>query len=135
MELLLRKRDTQNCVPVTAEEVCEHYIPRMERGARARMGCRRIRVAHGKWPRSLERDHGVYTVRQSSARAWTRRRAQAKDDASEIAARHGRPRDVCVMWQNNRCSILFHFDRFNCFGGCPNSRAVRIRKSWAAADC
>ena len=22
----------------------------------------------------------------------------------------GRPRHVCVMWQNNRCSILFHFD-------------------------
>ena len=22
----------------------------------------------------------------------------------------GRPRQVCVMWQNRRCSILFHFD-------------------------
>ncbi len=22
----------------------------------------------------------------------------------------GRPRQFCVMWQNNRCSILFHFD-------------------------
>jgi hypothetical protein len=22
----------------------------------------------------------------------------------------GRPRQFCVMWQNSRCSILFHFD-------------------------
>ena len=22
----------------------------------------------------------------------------------------GRPRQVCVMWQKRRCSILFHFD-------------------------
>jgi hypothetical protein len=22
----------------------------------------------------------------------------------------GRPRQFCVMWQNRRCSILFHFD-------------------------
>jgi hypothetical protein len=22
----------------------------------------------------------------------------------------GRPRQVCVMWQNKRCSILFHFE-------------------------
>ena len=23
---------------------------------------------------------------------------------------NGRPRQVCVMWQNKRCSILFHFE-------------------------
>jgi hypothetical protein len=23
---------------------------------------------------------------------------------------NGRPRQVCVIWQNKRCSILFHFE-------------------------
>jgi hypothetical protein len=36
MELLLRKRDTQDCVPMTAEEVCEHYTPCEWNAARGR---------------------------------------------------------------------------------------------------
>jgi hypothetical protein len=32
--------------------------------------------------------------------------------SSTIAVRlvSGRPRQFCVMWQNRRCSILFHFE-------------------------
>jgi hypothetical protein len=33
---------------------------------------------------------------------------QLDDDGEAIG--QGRPRQFCVMWQNMRCSILFHFD-------------------------
>ena len=37
-----------------------------------------------------------------------RRRANQLDHGDAIDS--GRPRQFCVMWQNRRCSILFHFD-------------------------
>ena len=37
-----------------------------------------------------------------------RRRGDQFDDGQSSV--RGRPRQVCVMWQNRRCSILFHFD-------------------------
>lgn len=37
-----------------------------------------------------------------------RRGADQLDDGRRLVS--GRPRQFCVMWQNSRCSILFHFD-------------------------
>ena len=37
-----------------------------------------------------------------------RRGANQLDDGETIVS--GRPRQFCVMWQNMRCSILFHLD-------------------------
>ena len=37
-----------------------------------------------------------------------RRRTDQLDYGKAIRER--RPRQFCVMWQNSRCSILFHFD-------------------------
>jgi hypothetical protein len=41
------------------------------------------------------------------ARLGRGRRDQVNDVAWSVS---GRPRQFCVMWQNMRCSILFHFD-------------------------
>jgi hypothetical protein len=45
---------------------------------------------------------------------WAGLSHMSKEFEEEVFAPHrsvnGRPRQFCVMWQNSRCSILFHFD-------------------------
>jgi hypothetical protein len=47
--------------------------------------------------RALDLQAGLVVV---AAISWT----------TAMRSTSGRPRQICVMWQNKRCSILFHFD-------------------------
>ena len=37
-------------------------------------------------------------------------RCRRDSSTTAILSVSGRPRHFCVIWQNSRCSILFHFD-------------------------